>query len=98
MSFGEPMHPAYFEIHFYQELPFSDWPPQFAIITRYATTGEAWPVEQNRQADLQTGVRPAREVPMVKTPYGLFPLVRACRTRLGGGFAIVRRVRNRMPL
>lgn len=44
-------HQSYFETHFRQEQPFSDWPEEFAIITAFATTGETWTAEQNESAD-----------------------------------------------
>ena len=45
------MHPAYFETHFIVADGPHDWPEQFAIITAYATTGEAWTDQQNEAAD-----------------------------------------------
>ena len=45
------MHPAYFETHFIAADGPQDWPEQFAIITAYATTGEAWTDAQNEAAD-----------------------------------------------
>ena len=44
------MHPAYFTVRFrVPDIP--QWPDQFAIITAYATTGEQWTLEKNRDAD-----------------------------------------------
>jgi len=34
----------------YQDFP-ADWPKSFAILTAYATTGETWTDEQNKDAD-----------------------------------------------
>ena len=34
----------------YQDFP-KDWPKDFAILTAYATTGETWTDEQNKDAD-----------------------------------------------
>ena len=45
------MHPAYLETHFSAADGLQAWPEQFAIITAYATTGEAWTDEQNEAAD-----------------------------------------------
>lgn len=45
------MHPAYFETHFMVENPKVDWPPEFAIITAYATTGESWTDARNLKED-----------------------------------------------
>ena len=47
------MNPVYFETRFLKELHFQDWPPEFVIITAYATTGEDWTPERNRDADRQ---------------------------------------------
>ena len=42
----------------YQDFP-ADWPKSFAILTAYATTGETWTDEQNKEADqkLETQLR-----------------------------------------
>lgn len=45
------MHPAYFDTMFYVEHAVNAWPPQFAIITAYATTGQAWSADANESAD-----------------------------------------------
>ena len=45
------MHPAYLETQFICDGGDPDWPPVFAIITAYATTGETWAEEQNEAAD-----------------------------------------------
>jgi hypothetical protein len=45
------MSPAYFETHFQQEGSDADWPPKFAIVTAYNTTGETWSPERNSAAD-----------------------------------------------
>ena len=47
------MNPVYFETRFLQEQHVEDWPPEFVIITAYATTGEEWAHERNRDADEQ---------------------------------------------
>lgn len=43
------MNSIYFDTHFLSDL--KDWPATFAIITAYATTGEAWTEEENEAAD-----------------------------------------------
>lgn len=55
---GEPdtgerdaFHPAYFATHFRVAAPMPAWPPAFVIVTAYATTGEQWTDEENRQAN-----------------------------------------------
>ena len=45
------MHPAYFHTMFHVEQPVKAWPAQFAIITAYATTGQAWSSDANESAD-----------------------------------------------
>jgi hypothetical protein len=47
------IHPAYFNVRF--RGPWADriHPEEFTIVTAYATTGETWPEEQNRAADLK---------------------------------------------
>ena len=47
----DPMPSEYFETHFRCDDPAGDWPAEFVIITAYATTGEDWPEEKNREAD-----------------------------------------------
>jgi len=47
------IHPAYFNVRFRGPWPDRDHPDEFAIITAYATTGETWPDERNRAADLE---------------------------------------------
>jgi hypothetical protein len=42
------MHPAYLETHFIAADGPQDWPEQFAIITAYATTGEALTDDKTR--------------------------------------------------
>lgn len=49
------MYPAYFETHFKRQLPWEDWPSEFAIITAYATTGEVWTDSENQAADRRLG-------------------------------------------
>ena len=49
------MHPAYFEVRFRQDGTDGGWPDEFAVITAYATTGEAWSDERNRAADRELG-------------------------------------------
>lgn len=44
------MHPAYFETHF-RTPDLGEWPPEFVIVSAYATTGESWPLERNIAAD-----------------------------------------------
>ena len=45
------MHPAYFEVRFRSPKRWRSWPDAFAIVTAYATTGEAWSDSRNREAD-----------------------------------------------
>ena len=45
------MHPAYFETRFRPDSRPDHWPPTFAIITAFATTGDTWSPEQNAAAD-----------------------------------------------
>ena len=45
------MHPAYLETRFRTDSQPDHWPPAFAIITAFATTGETWSPEQNAAAD-----------------------------------------------
>jgi hypothetical protein len=45
--------PAYFNVRFRGPWPDRSHPDEFAIITAYATTGETWPDERNRAADLE---------------------------------------------
>lgn len=48
---SDELHPAYFETRFrVDQLPVA-WPPQFAIISAYATTGQTWTRKRNRAAD-----------------------------------------------
>ncbi len=47
------LHPAYFKVRFRGPWPDRSQPDEFAIITAYATTGENWPEERNRAADLE---------------------------------------------
>lgn len=43
------MNPIYFETHFQTQVEV--WPYSFAIITAYATTGQAWTAKENGAAD-----------------------------------------------
>lgn len=61
------LHPAYFGVRFRTGTPVAEWPTSFAIITAYATTGETWSPERNKEADqrlhaelLARGLRPIR--------------------------------------
>jgi hypothetical protein len=45
------VHPAYFQVRFRTDHPVPAWPPSFAIITAYATTGETWDAARNIAAD-----------------------------------------------
>ena len=40
----------YFDTHFKLDLPLTELPESFAIITAYATTGETWTAEENQVA------------------------------------------------
>jgi len=51
IALPKSMHPAYAETHFAVEVPLTDSPAEFAIITAFATTGEAWTDAENRAAD-----------------------------------------------
>ena len=55
----DEMPAVYFETHFLRESVWKDWPREFAIVTAWATTGEAWTDERNRSADcaLETELR-----------------------------------------
>lgn len=44
------VHPAYFETRFRTPASITSWPDEFVIVTAYATTGEAWPAEENERA------------------------------------------------
>lgn len=45
------LHPAYFETRFRTPEPLDGWPRDFAIISAYATTGQTWTDDENREAD-----------------------------------------------
>jgi hypothetical protein len=45
------VNPVYFETHFRASAPAPDWPPEFVIVTAYATTGERWTSAENEAAD-----------------------------------------------
>jgi len=45
------MTPAYFDTRFKLDLPFTQLPESFAIITAHATTGEVWTTEDNHAAN-----------------------------------------------
>ena len=45
------VNPAYFETHFRLPAPVIGWPPEFVIVTAYATTGERWTSGENEAAD-----------------------------------------------
>jgi hypothetical protein len=45
------MEAAYFEVRFIVGEPAPEWPPEFVIITAYATTGETWSRGENEAAD-----------------------------------------------
>jgi hypothetical protein len=47
----DSINPVYFETHFKRQKSWEDWPHKFAIITAYATTGEAWTDSENEAAD-----------------------------------------------
>lgn len=51
MSNPSAFHPAYFQVRFRSDGPVTHWPEHFAIITAYATTGEAWSEARNTEAD-----------------------------------------------
>ena len=44
------MSPDYFDTRFKLDLPLAELPEEFAIITAYATTGEAWTAKENQAA------------------------------------------------
>jgi len=54
------VHPAYFETRFRAEDARSPWPPAFAIVTAFATTGETWTDAENARADEALGRDVAR--------------------------------------
>ena len=43
--------PVYFGTHFRVPASVPDWPPEFVIVTAYATTGERWTAAENEAAD-----------------------------------------------
>jgi hypothetical protein len=45
------LDPNYFETHFRTPAPLPAWPPEFVIVTAYATTGERWTSAENEAAD-----------------------------------------------
>ena len=45
------VNPIYFATHFRTLAPIPDWPPEFVIVTAYATTGERWTSAENEAAD-----------------------------------------------
>ena len=45
------LNPNYFETHFRTPAPIPDWPPEFVIVTAYATTGERWTSAEIEAAD-----------------------------------------------
>lgn len=45
------MLPDYFKTHFRTPTPVTNWPAEFAIVSAYATTGEKWRDDANREAD-----------------------------------------------
>ena len=47
---GSKMHPAYFRTHFKVSDPDTEWPPEFVILSAYATTGEEWSEAENAEA------------------------------------------------
>jgi hypothetical protein len=47
------VNPVYFETHFRTPAPLPAWPPEFVIVTAYATTGERWTSAENEAADLR---------------------------------------------
>ena len=44
------MSPDYFDTRFKLDLPLSELPESFAILTAYATTGETWTAAENQAA------------------------------------------------
>jgi hypothetical protein len=42
------MSPDYFDTRFKLDLPLTELPESFAIITAYVTTGETWTAEENQ--------------------------------------------------
>lgn len=53
------MEEGYFAVRFRCDAVPVRWPSSFAIVSAYATTGESWPAERNRDADerLQSQLR-----------------------------------------
>jgi hypothetical protein len=45
------LHPEYFHTRFRVDAPIERWPDRFAIVSAFATTGEAWSRERNELAD-----------------------------------------------
>lgn len=51
------IHPAYFETRFRVDTLPSEWPPRFAILSAWATTGQIWTTEANDAADRRLSAR-----------------------------------------
>lgn len=47
------MNEVYFDTVFTTPEDVASWPAEFAILSAYATTGEVWPEEKNRAADVR---------------------------------------------
>lgn len=50
---NNPFPKEYFETHFELDGEVDELPACYTIITAYATTGETWPEEENKKADLR---------------------------------------------
>jgi hypothetical protein len=70
---GESMHPSYFGVRFRIPQPVKDWPPCFAILSGYATTGEVWTTERNEGADRALGEALKKRGGWLQRITGFFP-------------------------
>ena len=68
------MHPAYFETHFRTHGHDAEWPPEFVIISAYATTGEQWPVERNVAADQELEAQLRKQSTWLRRVTGYSPI------------------------
>ena len=67
------MPAIYFETHFESTWDLGTAPDEFAIITAYATTGEQWPEEMNRDADRRLEIELRKIAPWVHRITGYSP-------------------------
>jgi hypothetical protein len=70
---SDTLHPSYFGVRFTVSEEPVQWPPAFAILSGYATTGEVWPAERNEAADRALGSDLAAEGRWMTRITGFFP-------------------------